>query len=196
MNLSQFQLIEQTNALYKKITPVLLFTSFASYSLALITLWNHHNILWLLTWYIISISLLGIRDHHKQRFSRTTITIENHKAWLNELFIISLLLGISWGVLFLFTINFTNQFELLVLTIIYFALISTNSSYLGVYQPAYFAFTLPPTILFILKLLLMGGSTCYIFSALVLIYFALISSLSRNAHSASLCLLRHSNILN
>ena len=185
MNLSQFQLIEQTNALYKKITPVLLFTSFISYSLALIVVWNNYSTFGLFAWYIVSISLLAIRDHSKQRFSRTTITIENYKKWLMQSFIVSLLLGLTWGGLFLFAINTNNQFELLVLTTIYFALISTNSSYLGVYQPSYFAFTLPLTALFIIKLIIIGGSICYIFSAFIVIYYAFISSQSRNAHFAS-----------
>jgi len=185
MNLSQYQLLEQTNALYRKITPILLFTSFASYSLALIAMWSHHSKLWLLGWYIFSISLLVIRDHNKQRFSKDALTIKNYKIWLYQLFTIALLLGFSWGVLLLFVINLNNQFELLVLTTIYFSLISTNNSYLGVYQPAYFAFTLPPTVLFIFKLMFIGGTTCYIFSALILIYFVFISSLSRKAHSAS-----------
>lgn len=185
MNLSQFQLIEQTNTLYKKNTTVLLFNSFLLHSLALATLWQNHNSLALIIWYFTSISLIALRYQNNKNFSKITVSIENYKAWLDKLFILSLLVGTVWGMLFLISIKPVHQFELLVLTTIYFVLISTTSSYLGVYQPAYFAFVLPITILFILKLIIIGGSTNYILSSLLLTYFSFISSLSRNAHFSS-----------
>jgi len=185
MNLSQFQLIEQTNELYKKNTPIVLLNSFILHSLALVTMWQHQNTLALTAWYLTSISLIVIRYQNEKLFSKSTVTIENYKEWLNRLFILSLLVGIIWGLLFLFSIKPVHQFELLVLTTIYLVLVSTSSSYLGVYQPAYFAFVLPLTVLFIVKLLIIGGSTYYIFASLLLTYFSFISSLSRNAHFSS-----------
>lgn len=185
MNLVQFQLIEQTNALYRKVTPLLLITSLTLYSITLFTLWFHHNVIGLIIWFIISITLLGLRQNNKQRFLTVRITLANYKRWLNDLLSFSFLLGLTWGLIFFFALDSGHLYELLVLTTIYFALVSTSSSSLGVYLPAYLTFVLPPTLFFITKLVLIGGQNYYIFAALIFFYFLFITSLARNTHAAT-----------
>ena len=180
MNLAQFQLIEQTNALYRKITFTLLLTSLSLCTIAVITLWFHHNTMAIIMWYIISAILLFIRYYNKQRFLKNTITLKNYKKWLNELMLLSLVLGLMWGLIFFISVTPNHLLELLVLTTIYFALASTSSSYLGVYFPAYLVYTLPPTLLLVIKLLLIGSVTYYIFASLIGLYYLLITSLARN----------------
>jgi len=180
MNLAQFQLIEQTNVLYRKITFTLLLTSLSLCTIAVITLWFHHNTVAIITWYIISAILLFIRYYNKQRFLKNTITLKNYKKWLDELMLLSLFLGLMWGLMFFISVTPNHLLELLVLTTIYFALASTSSSYLGVYFPAYLVYTLPLTLLLVIKLLLIGSMTYYIFASLIGLYYLLITSLARN----------------
>ena len=180
MNLAQFQLIEQTNVLYRKITFTLLLTSLSLCTIAVITLWFHHNTVAIVTWYIISAILLFIRYYNKQRFLKNTITLKNYKKWLDELMLLSLFLGLMWGLMFFISVTPNHLLELLVLTTIYFALASTSSSYLGVYFPAYLVYTLPPTLLLVIKLLLIGSMTYYIIASLIGLYYLLITSLARN----------------
>jgi len=184
MNLSGFQLIEQTNALYRKTTSTLLLTSITIYSLVLITLWFHYKPVFLLSWYFLGIALLLIRHKTKSAFSKTKMTLDNYKSWLNKLLVYSFLLGLNWGAILMLSVSPEHFLDLFVLTTIYCALTSTSSSYLGIYLPAYFAFALPTTLLFVVKLFFIGGNTYFIFAGLIALYFLFITSLAKKTHAA------------
>lgn len=183
MNLAEFQIIEHTNALYRKITPVLLFTSLTICCLVVVTLWFHYHPVFIICWFLVAGSLQALRYFTKIEFCKVTLTQDNYRGWLNKLLLYSFLLGLSWGIVLLFSVSSQHLLELLILTTIYFALTSTSSSYMGVYFPAYLAFVLPQATLFIVKLIYIGESTYYIFAALVATYFLFITTLARNTHA-------------
>lgn len=184
MNLAEFQLIEQTNSLYRKTTSVLLMTSICSFSLVFVTLWSHYNTIFLSIWYACSIAILLLRHHIKLSFLNVKITLDNHAMWRYKLLVFSFLLGSTLGIILMFSVSPKHFYELLILTLIYCALISTSSSYLGVYLPAYLAFGLPPTLMFVVKLSYIGGQAYFIFAGLISLFFAFISLLARNTHSS------------
>jgi len=185
VNLESFQLIEQTNSLYRKTTTTLLFTSISIYSLVLITLWFHYEPIFLLTWYFLGIAILLVRQKTKNDFLKTELTLDNYKPWLNKLLLYSFLLGLNWGIILLLSVSPEHFLDLFMLTTIYCALTSSNSSHLGVYLPAYLAFALPTMLLFIAKLLFIGGSTYLIFAGLIALYFLFITSVAKGTHASA-----------
>ena len=185
IDLDVFQLSEQTNSLYRKTTSTLLLTSISIYSLVLITLWLHYEPAFLLSWYLFGITVLLLRHKSKTRFLKIELTVDNYKPWLNKLLIYSFLLGLNWGIILLLSVSPEHFLNLFILTTIYCALTSSNSSYLGVYLPAYLAFALPTMLLFVAKLVFIGGSTYLIFAGLIALYFLFITSIARNTHSSA-----------
>jgi len=185
MKLSDFQLIEQINHLYHKTTQVILFTSICSYTLVLSTLFLQHKTLYLLLWYVSGITLLLLRYQSQKSFLTIELNLDNYKPWLNKLLIYSFLIGLSWGAILLSSVTPNHTLELVVLTFVYCAVTSTSSSYLGIYLPAYFAFTLPMLVLFLTRLIYLGESTYYIFAGLITLYYLFITLLARGAHESS-----------
>jgi len=185
MKLLDFQRIEQTKILYRKTTATLLLTSLSIYSLVMATLWSHHNVIMLLVWYFFGVTTLLLRHRTKKQFSTVKLTTENYYLWLNKLLFFSFLLGLSWGLILLLTVSPDHFLNLVVLTTIYCALTATNGYYLGVYFPAYLAFALPTILLFITKLVFIGGSNYTIFAGLITLHFVFITSLARKTHAAA-----------
>lgn len=185
MKLADFQKIEQTSTLYRKTSRILLLTSVSIYSLILITLWHHFNAALILSWYTFGVIILLLRHNTKRSFSLVKLTLENYKPWLHKLLAYSFLLGLSWGTILLLAVNPNHLIDLVVLTTIYCILTSTNGYYLGVYFPAYLAFSLPTLFLFTIKLIYIGGSNYYIFAGLILLHFIFISSLARKTHATA-----------
>jgi len=114
---------------------------------------------------------------------KVDIDASNYRKWLNKKIVSSLFSGVVLGVIIVCCVSAEHYIHTLILITIYFARLSTSSSYLGVHFPTYLAFALPPTLLLIAKFLYIGGEIYYIGSGLTLLYFTLISSLARYTHS-------------
>lgn len=183
MVLAEFQKLEQIKALYNQITPSLLIMAIAVYTLSFIVLWPVYDKTTLLVWYISGVVISVLRKLSAMNFQKANITIDECQPWINRAVIWAFLSGISWGFLFVFFSSPDHFFRLMILLGVYGGLISLSGSNFGLYLPVYLAFALPSTLLFLIKIIFIGGDIFYIASALVVAYFIEMTSIALSAQT-------------
>lgn len=186
MTLENYQLVERTKALYGHMTTVLV-GSFAVAVLTVLVLWPVVSKIQLLTWFAVMMISMLLRAWSVLRYKATVIFEENAKKWTNTVIFWSSLSGAGWGVVLIFFSVPDEHIYLVFIVGVYCGFVSSSVSSLAIHFPAYLAFTVPISVLFLLTCIVFGvdgqGAVFYLTGVIVVVFWSVMTSFAMKAHA-------------
>jgi len=188
MTLSEYQLLEQTKALYRGL-PGVMFGTFTVTLLALFLLWSEFDRTWLLIWYASSLTVSLLRWRSWSHYQKSELTIENSRAWIRKMVFWTFMSGLHVGLMLLLFTSPDHLYHLIIVTGIYGGFIGSAVASIALYYPAYLLFATPPTVLFLIKSVFMGniilsqtgtGVFTYTAAGFILVFFGVLTAIARN----------------
>jgi len=188
MTLSEYQLLEQTKALYRGL-PGVMFGTFTVTLLALLLLWSEFDRTLLSIWYASSLTVSLLRWRSWSRFKKSELTVENSRAWIHKMVFWTFMSGLHVGLMLLLFTSQDHLYHLIIVTGIYGGFIGSAVASIALYYPAYLLFATPPTVLFLIKSVIMGsvilgqtGDSVFTYTAagFILVFFGVLTAIARN----------------
>ena len=188
MTLSEYQLLEQTKALYRGLPSIMIGTATVTV-LATILLWSKFNQTLLLIWCGSSLIVALLRWKNWARFYKSTLTIENSHYWIRRMVLWAFMSGLHVGLMMLLFTSPEHVYHLVIVTGIYGGFIGSAVASIALHYPTYLLFALPPTILFVIKSMMMSsiifvqtgdGSFTYMGAGFILVFFGVLTAIARN----------------
>jgi len=188
MTLSEYQLLEQTKALYRGL-PGVMFGTFTVTLLALLLLWSEFDRTLLSIWYASSLTVSLLRWRSWSRFKKSELTVENSRAWIRKMVFWTFMSGLHVGLMLLLFTSQDHLYHLIIVTGIYGGFIGSAVASIALYYPAYLLFATPPTVLFLIKSVIMGsvilgqtGDSVFTYTAagFILVFFGVLTAIARN----------------
>ena len=187
MTLENHLLVERTKALYGYMN-TLLIGSFSIAALTVSVLWFAVNQRHLLIWFAVLSILLLLRTFSVQKYRRTAITGKNAKQWMDKVVFWSFLSGVAWGLLMLLFARHEQIIYIVFMVGVYCGFVSSSVSSMAIYFPAYLAFAVPASLLFLVKCISLGvsghGAIFYLTSVVIMVFLAVMTSFARNTQMA------------
>jgi len=118
MTLSEYQLLEQTKALYRGL-PGVMFGTFTVTLLALLLLWSEFDRTLLSIWYASSLTVSLLRWRSWSRFKKSELTVENSRAWIHKMVFWTFMSGLHVGLMLLLFTSQDHLYHLIIVTGIY-----------------------------------------------------------------------------
>jgi len=188
MTLSEYQLLEQTKALYRGL-PGVMFGTFTVTLLALLLLWSEFDRTLLSIWYASSLTVSLLRWRSWSCFKKSELTVENSRAWIHKMVFWTFMSGLHVGLMLLLFTSQDHLYHLIIVTGIYGGFIGSAVASIALYYPAYLLFATPPTVLFLIKSVIMGsvilgqtGDSVFTYTAagFILVFFGVLTAIARN----------------
>ncbi|MGH1427411.1 MAG: ATP-binding response regulator [Arenicella sp.] len=187
MTLENYQLVERTKALYGHMFTLLVGTS-AVAVVTVMVLWPVANQAWLSIWFAVMAILMLLRTMSVLRYKRVIITESNAKTWIGKVKLWSCLSGICWGLVLVLFSTPDQIFYFVFIVGVYCGFLSSSVSSMAIYFPAFLAFAVPASVLFIAKCIVYGASgygiIFYLTAVVIVIFFAVMTSFAKNTQDA------------
>ena len=178
------QLIKrQVETLYRNLPSIVFFVCFATTAVAgtLIVKFPAPTLLfWAAYMYVVSL----MRYIFAKQFKSTVLTEANLKFWLYWFLFFSILTGMGSGFLTYYYFSLDNIVYSVFVFLTYIGFLSAGALSNSIYLPAFFAYSLPPTIMSLLALLGNEDPAMSILAILVAIYYVVLLVFARNSNQA------------
>ncbi|RBP51121.1 hybrid sensor histidine kinase/response regulator [Arenicella xantha] len=182
MTLTEFQLYEQTNALYKQLPAVIMGTA-GVYVLTLGMLWSTSDRTYLLIWVVAAYSILLLRWLSVLKFHSAAHDPSSTQYWFDQVVIWATLTGIVWGLVPLLFIKADEPVLTLMITCAFAGYMAASVSSMALSFRVFLSFSVPMSVLFFLGCLLRGGSLLYAIAGMIFLFLFILVSFAKNAHS-------------
>lgn len=188
MKLAEYQLAEQARALYRGL-PAITLGTFSVFTLSVILLKPFYPLTLLLIWYFSTIIVLVARLWNWRQFNKQELSKTNCQSWINKMVFWTFMSGLHLGILLFLFSSEQQTYHLIIMTGIYGGFIGSAVASIALYFPAYLLFSIPPTILFTVKAVLIGnnifqetGSAAFMYTApgFIILFFIVLTAISRN----------------
>ncbi|GGZ99858.1 hybrid sensor histidine kinase/response regulator [Arenicella chitinivorans] len=182
MQLEEFQLFEQTKALYKQL-PAVMVGTFGVYLLTMLSLWSSQDQALLLTWHAAALIVLTLRWRSVQRYFRTRPAPQTMKPWLDRVVFWAACTGCVWGVVPLLFVRQDDPITALVLAFVFPGYLAASASSLALSNRVFLAFSLPMSSMFLLACVLQGGTLLYLVGLMIFVFMCIMVMFARNTEA-------------
>lgn len=174
---------KQLEALYGNVATIVFFIFFATAAVGgtLITEFSKTPVLlWAAYMCLVSIIRLMFARHLK----KTGFEKRGLNFWLNIFLLFSALTGIGTGFLTYYFFDTNNLIYSVFVFVTYVGFLSAGILSNSVYMPAFFAYSLPPTLMVLVSLLLSDDSALSTLAIMVCFYYVVLIGFARKANKA------------
>ena len=182
MQLEEFQLFEQTKALYKQL-PAVIAGTFGVYVLTTMALWSSQDHILLLGWHAAALVVLMLRWRSVRRYFRTRPAPQNMKPWLDRVVFWAVWTGLVWGVVPLLFVRQDDPMTALILAFVFPGYLAASASSLALSNRVFLAFSVPMASLFLLACVLQGGTLLYLVGLMIFVFMCIMVIFARNAEA-------------
>ena len=182
MQLEEFQLFEQTKALYKQL-PAVIAGTFGVYVLTTMALWSSQDHTLLLGWHAAALVVLMLRWRSVRRYFRTRPAPQNMKPWLDRVVFWAVWTGLVWGVVPLLFVRQDDPMTALILAFVFPGYLAASASSLALSNRVFLAFSVPMASLFLLACVLQGGTLLYLVGLMIFVFMCIMVIFARNAEA-------------
>lgn len=163
--------------------------TFCVTSLALMLLWSEFDRTLLLMWFGSSLLVSLLRWRNWSQFKKSDLMIKGPRFWIRRMVFWTFLSGLHVGIMLLLFTSQDHLYHLIIVTGIYGGFIGSAVASIALYYPAYLLFAIPPTVLFLIKSIMMGniilnqtgdGVFTYTAAGFILVFFGVLTAIARN----------------
>ena len=182
MQLEEFQLFEQTKALYKQL-PAVMAGTFGVYALTTTALWSSQDHRLLLSWHAAALLVLVLRWRSVRDYFRTRPAPQKMRPWLDRVVFWAAWTGLVWGVVPLLFVRQEDPMTALILAFVFPGYLAASASSLALSNRVFLAFSVPMAGLFLLACVLQGGTLLYLVGLMIFVFMCIMVIFARNAEA-------------
>ena len=142
----------------------------------------------LTVWFAAMLISLLLRTMSILQYRRQDLTVSNAKQWLDKATFWSTISGVLWGLVFVF-FTVPEEFLYIVFVVgVYCGFLSSSVSSMAIHIPTYLAFSVPSSMLFLIKCIANGmngyGIIFYLTAIVIVVFFTVMTSFARNTQES------------